>query len=135
MCRLAGDELVGHLLLVHGLHPEPAGTRATTVVVPSFEGTTTVGLPVPCPCDTELAVTKYLRAAPDGEVPLDFLFSGTVFFDGGRGRLTLGTLDDAVRALPDRAEGLCARSPAASGSPGVPSTSEAPETTGAPWTT
>ncbi|MFP8942316.1 NifU family protein [Streptomyces fenghuangensis] len=25
--RLAGDELVGHLLLVHGLHPDPAETR------------------------------------------------------------------------------------------------------------
>ncbi|CAL9603809.1 hypothetical protein SUDANB106_05499 [Streptomyces sp. enrichment culture] len=25
--RLAGDELVGHLLLVHGLHPDPVETR------------------------------------------------------------------------------------------------------------
>ncbi|MFF3500527.1 DUF6084 family protein [Streptomyces sp. NPDC003247] len=52
----------------------------TTVHVPAFDDRTTVHLPVECSYDTELAVTKYLRAVgDDGDVPLDFLFSGTVF--------------------------------------------------------
>ncbi|MEE1940203.1 DUF6084 family protein [Streptomyces sp. TRM 70361] len=61
-------------------------TRITTVV-PPFEDTTVAELPLPCTCDTELAVTKYLFAVRDGEVPLDFLFGGTVFFRAADGRL------------------------------------------------
>jgi hypothetical protein len=58
----------------------------TTVHVPAFDERTTVALPVECPYDTELAVTKYLRAVGDGDVPLDFLFSGTVFHRAPDGR-------------------------------------------------
>ncbi|MET8678997.1 DUF6084 family protein [Streptomyces sp. NPDC004647] len=65
----------------------PLPWTQTTLVVPPFDGGTTVDLRVPCTCDTELAVTKYLRAVRDADVPLDFLFSGTVFFDAADGRL------------------------------------------------
>jgi hypothetical protein len=81
----------------------PLAWTRTTTVVPPFDAATTVGLPVPCTCDTELAVTKYLRAVPDGDVPLDFLFSGTVFFDGGDGRLRTAQIswaEDASYRLP-----------------------------------
>lgn len=78
---------------VFGL-PETWGSTMTplhwtrsTLVVPPFEERTTVALPVPCGTDTELAVTKYLRAVDDGDVPLDLLFSGTVFHERA-GRLT-----------------------------------------------
>ncbi|MFG2132940.1 DUF6084 family protein [Streptomyces sp. NPDC048751] len=58
----------------------PLHWTRTTVHVPAFDDRTTVRIPVECPYDTELALTKYLRAVgDDGDVPLDFLFSGTVF--------------------------------------------------------
>jgi len=36
-------------------------------------------LPVPCTYDFEVAAVKYLHSLDDGEIPLVFLFSGTVF--------------------------------------------------------
>jgi len=58
----------------------PLTWTRTTVHVPAFDDRTTVQIPVECSYDTELAVTKYLRAVGDeGDIPLDFLFSGTVF--------------------------------------------------------
>ncbi|MER5183155.1 DUF6084 family protein [Streptomyces sp. NPDC002896] len=56
-------------------------------VVPPFDDTTVFDLHVPCPCAVELAVVKYFRAVRDGEVPLDFLFSGTVFHSAADGAL------------------------------------------------
>ena len=57
--------------------------QATALVSP-FDETTTVELTVPCTYDLEIATAKYFYALDDGDVPLEFLFSGTVFFlDGG----------------------------------------------------
>jgi len=50
-----------------------------TIVVPAFEGSTEVDLPIPCTYDFEVTAAKYLQSLEDGEVPLLFLFSGTVF--------------------------------------------------------
>lgn len=50
------------------------------VIVPSFTRETTVEMPVPCTFDFNIAATKYFYALADGEVPLTFLFSGTVFY-------------------------------------------------------
>jgi hypothetical protein len=52
----------------------------TTVVVPAFESATEVGLTVPCSYDLEVAASRYVDALADGEVPLEFLFSGSVFY-------------------------------------------------------
>jgi hypothetical protein len=52
----------------------------TTLVVPPFEGTTVVELQVPCSYDLEVTASRYFDALADGEVPLEFLFSGTVFY-------------------------------------------------------
>ena len=49
--------------------------------VPPFTGTTTMDLPVPCSYDFSLAATKYFDALQGGEIPLCFLFSGTVFYE------------------------------------------------------
>ena len=57
------------------------------VSVPGFEGSTVVGLPVPCTFDINVASTKYLYALEEGEVPLLFLFSGTIFYDDEEGAL------------------------------------------------
>jgi hypothetical protein len=39
-----------------------------------------VDLPVPCTFDFNVAATKYFHGLADGDVPLSFLFSGTVFY-------------------------------------------------------
>lgn len=59
-------------------------TRAT-LVVPAFAAATTVDLDVPCSYDLEVAASRYLDALADGDVPLELLFSGSVFYeDEGR---------------------------------------------------
>lgn len=56
-----------------------------TAMVPGFSGETTVTLPLECTYDFEVTAAKYLHALRDGIVPLQFLFSGTVFTAGERG--------------------------------------------------
>jgi hypothetical protein len=53
----------------------------TSATVPSFQGETTVDLPVPCTFDFNVAATKYFAGLEDGVVPLNLMFSGTVFFE------------------------------------------------------
>jgi uncharacterized protein DUF6084 len=53
----------------------------TSVQVPPFNGSTLVDLPVPCSYDFSLAATKYFYGLEEGEIPLSFLFSGTVFYE------------------------------------------------------
>jgi Family of unknown function (DUF6084) len=50
------------------------------VVVPPFAKETLVGLQVPCTFDFNVAATKYFHGLADGDLPLNFLFSGTVFY-------------------------------------------------------
>ncbi len=52
----------------------------TGVVTPPFIGHIVVDLPVPCSCDFNLGATRYFDALTDGELPLCFLFSGTIFY-------------------------------------------------------
>jgi Family of unknown function (DUF6084) len=59
----------------------------TTQVVPAFAEETLVELRVPCTYDFEVAGARYLQALEGGEVPLEFLFSGTVFYSAVDGRL------------------------------------------------
>jgi uncharacterized protein DUF6084 len=77
----------------------------TTLVVPAFEGTTVVDLDVPCSYDLEVAASRYLDALSDGEVPLELLFSGSVFYTGSAGELQTTRLSwqsEAAYALPVR---------------------------------
>jgi hypothetical protein len=50
------------------------------VLVPPFTGSTLVEVPVSCTYDFEVATAKYFYALEDGEIPLEFLFSGTIFY-------------------------------------------------------
>ncbi|MEA2246954.1 MAG: hypothetical protein QOH46_1483 [Solirubrobacteraceae bacterium] len=59
----------------------------TTLVVPPFSERTVVDLPVICTYDLEVSATRYFDALGDGEVPLEFLFSGSVFYTGDGGAL------------------------------------------------
>jgi len=57
----------------------------TSAMVQGFSGATQVNLPLECTYDFEVAASKYLHALRDGTVPLQFLFSGTIFSKGPRG--------------------------------------------------
>lgn len=57
----------------------------TTAMVQGFTGTTEVELPLECTYDFEVSSAKYLHALREGVVPLQFLFSGTVFVQGTHG--------------------------------------------------
>jgi hypothetical protein len=61
-------------------------TLANTSLRP-FTGSTTATLTVPCTYDLNVATTKYFHALESGDVPLLFLFSGTVFYEAEDGRL------------------------------------------------
>lgn len=54
----------------------------TNVTVPPFSGSVLVDMPVSCTYDFEVVGTKYFSALGDGEIPLTFLFSGTIFYEG-----------------------------------------------------
>src|SRR5947209_15882645 len=74
-----------------------------TTVVPRFSGSTIVELPVPCSYDFEVVSTKYFNALEDGEIPLNFLFSGTIFYEGETGNLQIGQVSwskEATYRLP-----------------------------------
>jgi hypothetical protein len=64
-----------------------------TLVVPPFTGSTVVQVPVICTYDLEVASAQYLAALEEGEVPLEFLFSGTVFYSAPGGRLQTVRID------------------------------------------
>jgi len=61
-------------------------------VVPRFTGSTIVELPVPCIYDFEVVSTKYFDALEDGEIPLNFLFSGTIFYKDEDDNLQIGQI-------------------------------------------
>jgi hypothetical protein len=57
----------------------------TGTMVPGFTGATQVSLPLQCTYDFEVAAAKYLHALREDTVPLQFLFSGTIFIAGQSG--------------------------------------------------
>jgi Family of unknown function (DUF6084) len=59
----------------------------TNTAVRSFERKTEAVLPIQCTYDLNVTATKYFYALKEGEVPLLFLFSGTIFYAGPDGRL------------------------------------------------
>lgn len=62
------------------------------VTVPRFSDTVTVDMPVPCTYDFEVVSTKYFDALSEGDVPLTFLFSGTIFYEGVENNLQVGQI-------------------------------------------
>jgi hypothetical protein len=70
----------------------------TTLVVPPFTDATEVDLLVPCTYDLEVSAAKYFDALRDGDVPLEFLFSGSVFYAGADGRLQTARLSWELEA-------------------------------------
>jgi hypothetical protein len=72
---------------LHALH-----WTTLNMTVPAFSGQTVVELKVPCTYDLEVTGARYINALEDGDVPLEFLFSGAVFYTGEDGRLQVGRI-------------------------------------------
>lgn len=49
------------------------------VMVPAFDGSTEIDIPIACSYDFEVAAGKYFHALDSGEIPLLLQFSGSVF--------------------------------------------------------
>jgi hypothetical protein len=74
-----------------------------TLVVPAFTAATSIEIPVQCTYDLEVTAARYLAALDGGEVPLEFMFSGTVFYRGAQGALQAARISwdqDADYGLP-----------------------------------
>jgi hypothetical protein len=63
-----------------------------TANVPPFRDSTLYELAIPCTYDFEVAAAKYLEALEGGEVPLELLFSGSVFYPEPGGRLQVASI-------------------------------------------
>lgn len=64
----------------------------TSVNIPGFSGATVYSLIVPCTFDFNVATAKYFHGLEGGEIPLTFLFSGTVFYAAGQGALQVAPI-------------------------------------------
>ena len=64
----------------------------TSTLVPSFDGTVIVDLPIPCTFDFNVAATKYFAGLENGEVPVSCYFSGTMFYADDNGSLRVGQI-------------------------------------------
>ena len=102
-----------------------------SVQVPAFSGSTLVDLLVTCTYDLEVTAAKYLNGLDDGEVPLEFLFGGTLFYGepppGAPDLLERGGRVPAARLGLARDDGpLLPRAARGCGSTGRPSTASMP---------
>lgn len=61
-------------------------------MVPGFTGSVVTDLQLPCSYDLNVASAKYFHAVEKGEVPLELLFSGTVFYAGEHGDLQVAQI-------------------------------------------
>jgi hypothetical protein len=71
--------------------------------VNAFTGATDFQLPVTCSFDFNVAATKYFAALDHGEIPLQLLFSGSVFYRTADGQLQIAPVSwdqEAAYRLP-----------------------------------
>jgi hypothetical protein len=76
-----------------------------SIVVPHFTRDALVDVPVHCTFDFNVAATKYFHGLRDGELPLCFQFSGTIFYEGLEGTLQVAPISwdkEARYRLPVR---------------------------------
>lgn len=60
--------------------------------IAAFSETTNYSMIVPCSFDFSVATAKYFHAIEQGDVPLTFLFSGSVFYAGSDGLLQVAPI-------------------------------------------
>ena len=63
-----------------------------SAVLPGFTGNAQADLRVPCTFDFNVAATKYIDGLANGEIPLNMLFSGTVFYAEPDGSLQVAPI-------------------------------------------
>jgi hypothetical protein len=63
-----------------------------SAVLPGFCGSTQADVRVPCTFDFNVAATKYFAGLAAGDVPLNMLFSGTVFYADAEGLLQVAPI-------------------------------------------
>jgi hypothetical protein len=96
--RAYGAEVKERLFDLFGPAAGWAGSLSTllwaqhTQVVPPFTAEAAIDVPVPCTYDFDVAASRYLAALDGGDVPLELLFSGTVFYAGEDGALQTGRI-------------------------------------------
>ena len=56
-----------------------------TATAPEFTKATKIEVQVPCTFDFNVAATKYFHGLGSGDIPLCFLFSGSIFYNAGDG--------------------------------------------------
>ena len=89
--RSYSDDEAAGLIDLFGPRTRWATTQRTflwqhcAAMVPGFAGNKTVGLPLECTYDFEVTAAKYFHALRGGTLPLQFLFSGTIFVKSERG--------------------------------------------------
>jgi uncharacterized protein DUF6084 len=78
---------------------KPLQLATVAAMVPGFEGSTEVELPIALTYDHQIGSTRYFAGLESGEIPLLLLFSGTIFATSG------GTL--GVQQVPWSKEATC----------------------------
>jgi Family of unknown function (DUF6084) len=76
-----------------------------SAVLPGFTDCTQADLRVPCTFDFNIAATKYFEGLAGGEIPLNMMFSGTVFYADPDGSLQVAPISwdqEAKFRLPVR---------------------------------
>lgn len=63
-----------------------------SAVLPGFRGSTQADLRVACTFDFNVAATKYFAGLAAGDVPLNMMFSGTVFYADAEGLLQVAPI-------------------------------------------
>jgi hypothetical protein len=63
-----------------------------SVTLPPFAAETRVEVRIPCSFDFNVAATKYFYGVREGDVPLTFLFSGSVFYESDAGDLQVAPI-------------------------------------------
>lgn len=63
-----------------------------STIVPFFTDEIVVDLPLTCTYDFEVVSTKYLSALEDGNIPLEFLFSGSIFYEEAEGNIQIAPI-------------------------------------------
>jgi hypothetical protein len=88
--RKYDDETKKRLLEVFG-KPERWGEtlkslfwKSITIPVPRFTGQTVIEFPLECNEDMTAAIGKYMHSLKDGDIPLAFIFNGSIFYKGAQ---------------------------------------------------
>jgi hypothetical protein len=71
--------------------------------IPRFSDSISIDLHIPCTFDFNVATTKLFAGVNDGEIPVTFLFSGTVFYPNEQSVLQVGRISwekEATHSIP-----------------------------------